>query len=341
MPRAITRPAGTQRAAPGLRPQSAGRQRGLGGRAGRAPCRRRCPARRRADPARRGSAGRRRDSRRRPASPRPGVMTRFWSSRSAAAGRMPGVTIRKPRPAGAADARDLERRRDDAVHARLAARAAPAARPGAPTVAGDADAPQVARAARLVSTVTARMRRPAQALAPADARHLGARRASIISRLPEACRSKKRTPSRAASTPALRDRVRDVVELEIEEDVARRGGGSCARPRARRARRAACPTLKKPTSAREQRGRARSRLAERVDVEREDQPVPDAVGGATAHARASPRPHHARRPAPPTSATGTSVASRARRALHLDAAARERARPDRDAHRAGRSDRRP
>ena len=70
-------------------------------------------------------------------------------------------------------------------------------------------------------------------------------------------------------------------------------------------------------------------LGERVDVEREDQPMANAVGPGCDEAPAAPHAHlgptsAATRAA--ASATGTSAAAVSPRALELDAAPRERAR---------------
>ena len=79
------------------------------------------------------------------------------------------------------------------------------------------------RRARLVSTVTARMRRAAQAFAPAGARHLRRRVRVIIARLPRRVQVEEAHAETRSLDAGLRDGVRDVVELEVEEDVARRG----------------------------------------------------------------------------------------------------------------------
>ena len=87
-------------------------------------------------------------------------------------------------------------------------------------VARDADRREIAR-------VEARQHRDREDLRPAQPLARGRRappprdgRAASSPALPEACRLKIRTPSRAASTPARATVCRDVVELEVEEDLA-------------------------------------------------------------------------------------------------------------------------
>ena len=117
------------------------------------------------------------------------------------------------------------------------ARAARGARPGSTTSrARRRDARS--RRPRLVSTVTARIfgrrRRSRRQTRATSARgplhHLEAARGVHVEE-PDA------EPRRLDA--GARDRVRDVVELEVEEHVRARAGASCARRRARRARRAA------------------------------------------------------------------------------------------------------
>src|SRR5262245_17610779 len=127
-------------------------------------------------------------------------MYRFWSSSAPRpAGRTPGVTMRKPRPHSrrmrAISSGDATTPSMPALRARRASRT---------TWSSTSSATPTRRRSllrRLVSTVTARIfgRRR---LSRRQTRVTSALVRSIISKLPEACRSKNRTPRRAASTPA-------------------------------------------------------------------------------------------------------------------------------------------
>ena len=138
------------------------------------------------------------------------------------AGRTPGTTrsgpgpdrgAHRPRPR-AASRRGRPRRRR-----RRAARAAPPPPPAGPR----GRSRRSAAASRLVSTVTARTR--SFPPAPRTA-------ARTISAPPEACTVRSDAPRRGGAARGALDGVRDVVELQVEEDrpAERRGGAHRRRP---------------------------------------------------------------------------------------------------------------
>src|SRR5262249_38904925 len=242
---------------------------------------------------------------------------------------MPGVTITNPGPACRL-MRAISR--GEATTPSISARLASRARRTTWSSTSPSTPPsRRPRRARLVSTVTARMRgrrRPSRR----QTRATSSRVRVIICRLPDACTSKKRTPSRAASTPALATVVG--MSWNLRSRKTSRAWRWTMRTTSGPACRKSClPTLKVPTSGASSRTRpsasdrrstssAKIRRCRRLSLERRITSMSPA-----SHLRGHPGPNPAP-PHPPRPARGAR--------LHLDAAARERARAHGDPH--GKSD---
>src|SRR2546422_1048358 len=218
----------------------------------------------------------------------------------------PGRHDQEAAPALAADARDLERRGDHAVHARLACEAGQA-HDLVLDLGGHADAPEVALAETRQHRDRQDLRSP-DALAAADARHLGVRALHHL----EAARSVEIEEADAEPRrldAGARHGVRDVVELEIQEHV-HPVAVDHAHDLGTRVEEELLPDLEDADVLGEELHQALG-LGEGLDVEGEDQPVADAVGPggeeepAAGHQARGPISAAARAAA---SATGTSVA---------------------------------
>src|SRR2546422_7482957 len=213
-------------------------------------------------------------------------------------------------PALAPDARDVERRGDHAVHARLA-REAGQAHYLVLDLVGHADAPEVAPAEARQHRDRQDLR-PPDGLAAAHARHLGVRALHHL----EAARGVEIEEADAEPRrldAGARHGVRDVVELEVEEHV-HPVAVDHAHDLGARMEEELLAHLEDADVLGEQRDQALG-LGEGLDVEGEDQPVADAVGPGWEEGPAAGHQAPALRRGPTSaaaraaaSATGTSVA---------------------------------